>query len=220
MDPKLPSSQIPGERGTPGGRGAGQIPFRESFNAHEVLSRVTNKLSPALVSRLPAILADSPDPYSALMLFERFIDESPRAVVQLLEAQHKLAHYALVIFGYSRYLAETLLQNSALLGSFQSPKSLDRSCSVEDFRQALAEWRSESTEADISVSLARFKRREYVRIMLRDVLGIAPLAETTGEISALADALIEAALAEAVKRLRARYDSRNNTRASEPRPFA
>ncbi len=154
------------------------------------------------------------------MLFERFIDEAPREVVQLLEDHHKLAHYALVIFGYSRYLAETLLQNPDLLGSFQPVKSLDRSFSAEDFRQALAEWRSHSAEGEISVSLARFKRREYVRIMLRDVLGIAPLAETTAEISALADALIEAALAEAGKRLRARYASGNEKSASERLPFA
>jgi len=41
--------------------------------------------------------------------------------------------------------------------------------------------------------------------MLRDVLKIAPLAETTSEISALADVLIEEALREADRRLQHRY---------------
>ncbi|HSB76417.1 MAG TPA: hypothetical protein VLC12_12255, partial [Terriglobales bacterium] len=59
----------------------------------------------------------------------------------------------------------------------------------------------------MSLVLARFKRREYVRIMLRDVLGIAPLAETTAEISALADVLIEEALSEAEVAMRRRYGS-------------
>ena len=42
--------------------------------------------------------------------------------------------------------------------------------------------------------LARFRRREYVRIMLRDLLEMATLAETTAEISELVDVLIEEAL--------------------------
>ena len=41
--------------------------------------------------------------------------------------------------------------------------------------------------------------------MLRDVLKIAPLAETTAEISALADVLIEEALKEATSQLKRRY---------------
>ena len=57
----------------------------------------------------------------------------------------------------------------------------------------------------LPLTLARFKRREYVRIMLRDVLKIAPLAETTAEISALADVLIEAALREADSKLQRRH---------------
>ena len=58
----------------------------------------------------------------------------------------------------------------------------------------------------MSMLLARFKRREYVRIMLRDVLKIAPLAETTAEISALADVLIETALHEADSELQKRME--------------
>ena len=59
----------------------------------------------------------------------------------------------------------------------------------------------------MALSLARFRKREYVRILLRDVLGIAKLAETTEEISALADALIEEALLAVDARLRQRYGS-------------
>jgi len=61
------------------------------------------------------------------------------------------------------------------------------------------------------VLLARFKRREYIRIMLRDVLKIAPLAETTAEISALADVLIEEALREAETHLLHRYEPPQHT---------
>ncbi len=166
------------------------------------------------------MLADSPDPDSALLLFERFLDESPCEVVQALERQQALAHYALVIFGYSRYLGETLLQNSDVLQSLQLDKSLDRSFTIEDFRRALEHWRTNSSEADTALMLARFKRREYIRIMLRDVLGIAPLAETTAEISALTDVMIEAALVEAEKRLSVRYGSKSEASLGDRLPFA
>ena len=51
-------------------------------------------------------------------------------------------------------------------------KALDRSYSREHYRESFARFRSRSFETDTSVLLARFKRREYIRIMLRDVLGI------------------------------------------------
>lgn len=41
------------------------------------------------------------------------------------------------------------------------------------------------------VELARFRRRQILRIMLRDVLGIAPLPEVTGELSCLADVMLD-----------------------------
>ncbi len=181
-----------------------------------MLSRITGRVSPALARALPGLLADSPDPDSALLLFDRLIQESPPAVVALLERHEHLAHYALVVFGHSRFLGETLLQNTDLLHLLLQEKHLDRSLSVEEFRQRLAWLRDRSSAEDISLLLAHFKRREYVRIMLRDVLGIAPLAETTAEISALADALIEAALEEAEQRLRVRYCAARHRGSGRP----
>jgi glutamate-ammonia-ligase adenylyltransferase len=157
-------------------------------------------LSPALATALPTLLAESPDPDSALLLFERLVSESEE-IARLLDRHHPLAHYAIVVFGHSRFLGETLVQNPDLLQSLLRERSLDRSLSREELHEALARFRSRSFENDFALLLARFKRREYVRIMLRDVLKIAPLAETTAEISALADVLIEEALRQAGNQL-------------------
>src|SRR5205085_6083886 len=116
-----------------------------------------------------------------------------------------LAHYAIAVFGHSHYIGKTLVRNSDLLQTFIREKKLDRSFSHDEFSEALARFRSRSFERDVSLLLSRFKRREYVRIMLRDVLKLAPLAETTGEISALSDVLIDEALREASSRLQRRY---------------
>ena len=77
--------------------------------------------------------------------------------------------------------------------------------SREEFQESFARFRSRSFETDTAALLARFKRREYVRVMLRDVLGIATLAETTAELSALADVLIEEALREVDAQLQHRF---------------
>jgi glutamate-ammonia-ligase adenylyltransferase len=181
------------------------ISFQDPETARVNFARAIERLSPVLASALPALLAESPDPDSALMVFDRMVSEASPEVVRLLDRHNSLAHYAIVVFGHSRFLGETLIQNTDLLHSFLREKNLDRSFSREEFHESLARFRSRSFETDVSLLLARFKRREYVRIMLRDVLKISPLAETTAEISALADVLIEDALREADSRLQRRY---------------
>src|SRR5438132_7409336 len=181
------------------------IPFQHPEAARQNLSRAVAQVSPGVAAALPALLLEIPDPDSALMLFDRLVSEPGGDMVRLLERQNFLAHYAIAVFGHSRYLGETLIQNPDLLQSFLREKNLDRSFSREEFHEALARFRARSFETDVSLLLARFKRREYVRIMLRDVLKIAPLAETTSEISALADGLVEEALREADRRLQHRY---------------
>jgi glutamate-ammonia-ligase adenylyltransferase len=184
-----------------------QIPFHNPQGSLPLLANVCSRLSAALVATLLALLAESPDPDSALIQFERLACESSSDVLPLLERHHALAYYAVVVFGHSRFLGETLLQHTDLLPSFLKDKTLDRTLSAEDFQEALARYRSRPVEEDVSLRLARFKRREYVRIMLRDVLQIAPLAETTAELSSLADVLIQEALREASSELQRRYGS-------------
>lgn len=182
----------------------GNIPFRDPVGAGRLLAQVRQQLAPSLATSLPALLEDSPDPDSAVLFFERLISDSPE-VVPLLNRHNFLAHYAVVVFGHSRFLGETLVQNVDLLQAFLREKNLDRSFSREEFHEAVARFRARSFDPDVSLLLARFKRREYVRIMLRDVLRLAPMAETVAEISALADVVIEEALQEADRRLQRRY---------------
>lgn len=172
------------------------IPFQDRKASDANFAHICGQISPALAAVLPALVANAPDPDSALLLFDRLVSESGE-MARVLERHHTLAHYALVVFGNSRFLGETLTHNPDLLQSFLRERNLDRSFSQEEFHEAWARFRSRSFENDISLLLARYKRREYVRIMLRDVLKIAPLAETTAEISALSDVLIEEALREA-----------------------
>ena len=197
----MPSS--PKQTASESGALAG-ISFHDPIVAHANLEHLSVKLSPALREALPALLSDAPDPDSALLLLDRMATESPETI-RVLEAHPFLAHYAIAVFGNSRYLGETLVKNPDILQSFLRERKLDRSFSHEEFSEALARFQSRSFDRDTSLLLARFKRREYVRIMLRDVLKISPLAETTAEISILSDVLIAEALREAESAMERRF---------------
>jgi len=183
-----------------------QIGFRDPEAAHANLARLEGGVPPGVAAALPALLAESPDPDSALNLFER-LTSAPESheLGRRLDRSRFLIHYAIAIFGHSQWLGETLIQNPDLLHSLGRDRTLDRSHSREDFLEHFARFRSRSFDTDISQLLARFKKREYIRIMLRDVLGIATLAETTAEISALSDVLIEGAQRYVDGLLRNRY---------------
>jgi glutamate-ammonia-ligase adenylyltransferase len=181
------------------------IPFHHPDAAREHIGLLYNRLSPSLAQALPGLLADCPDPDSALLLFDRLLSEGSSETLRLVESHPFLAHYAIAVFGNSRYIGETLVRNPDLLQTFLREKKLDQSFSHDEFSEALARFRSRSFERDVSLLLSRFKRREYVRIMLRDVLRIAPLAETTAEISALTDVLIQDALREVESAMENRF---------------
>ncbi len=183
-----------------------QIGFRDPEAARANLARLEGRVPPGVAAALPALLAESPDPDSALNLFER-LTSAPESheLGRRLDRSRFLIHYAIAVFGHSQWLGETLIQNPDLLHSLGRDRTLDRSHSREDFLEHFARFRSRSFDTDISQLLARFKKREYIRIMLRDVLGIATLAETTAEISALSDVLIEEARRYVHGLLRNRY---------------
>ena len=183
-------------------------PFADPVHARAGLRRLAETVPGRVMSALAALLVDSPDPDRALTLFERLV-ESPHGAETLrqFELRPFLIQHVITVFSYSKWLGETLMVNPDLLHGFVRERQLDRMLSIDELRESFARFRSRSYETDLPVLMARFKRREYVRILLRDVLGLATLAETTAEISALTDVLIEEALASCDSALRSRYGS-------------
>src|SRR5262249_28364875 len=72
--------------------------------------------------------------------------------------------------------------------------SFYRALTAEDFEHRLVDFLGEDgAGVPAAAHLARFRRKQLLRIMLRDVLGVASLAEVTGELSSLADAVLDLA---------------------------
>src|SRR5262245_14070292 len=103
----------------------------------------------------------------------------------------------LTLAGHSPFLAETLLrhpENIAWLKA-ETGRDFDRVKSTEQLSEELARFVTRIIDADDATRLSLFKRRELLRIYLRDCLGIATLAEVTEELSNLADVILGYALA-------------------------
>ncbi|MBI2956761.1 MAG: hypothetical protein HYY26_05565, partial [Acidobacteria bacterium] len=128
-----------------------------------------------------------------------------RRVLDAFVSQPLLLHYLLALFSHSRFLSETLIQQPELILWLGRERHLERIRSKEELLEEYARFETSALDADPSLALARFKRRQYVRITLKDILGLSTLLETTLELSTLADVLLEKALTRAEAELRPRY---------------
>ncbi|MGB6524368.1 MAG: hypothetical protein WBE87_05570 [Candidatus Acidiferrales bacterium] len=173
------------------------IVFNEPLAAEANLAILQPRLPAALWSALPTLLAQVPSPDDALNFLERFWRAAPQSVVKHVEAHRAALHYLLTLFSYSRFLSESLVQQPELilwLDRRGPREGLERMKSHDDLLEDCYRFSTIAFDLAPAVFLARFKRREYLRITLRDVLNLASLAETSLELSDLADVLIERAL--------------------------
>lgn len=180
--------------------------FRDSERARRDLEQLRAHFPAELFSATVALLRQCADPDQALNLLERLTRAENEALIRLFDKNRILLHYVLTIFGQSYWLGETIAKDPGIVQALGREKHLERPFGHEDFRQNLEDLRSRSSETDPSTLLAGFKKREYIRIILRDVLSIATLAETTAELSALADVIVECALQVAEREARSRFD--------------
>jgi len=170
------------------------IHFHDPRSAERSLGRIRAGLPSEAYEAACHFLADSPDPDLAVVLVDRLLETAPAELARRFATHPSLIRYAILIFGHSAWLGETLIQNRDILERFEPRTGLERSFSREDFKDEFARWPTRATTKDQALTLAQFRKREYVRILLRDLLGIAKLAETTEEISALADCVLQSAL--------------------------
>ena len=174
-----------------------EIKFNEAGAAEANLAILRTRLSPKLWERLPTLLGQLPSPDDALNFLERYLREGLESVTRHLEAHPAALHYLLSLFSFSRFLSESLVQDPELilwLDRRGPNEGLERMKSRDDVLEDCYRFSTMAFELPPAVFLARFKRREYLRITLRDVLNLASLSDTCLELSNLADVLIERAL--------------------------
>jgi glutamate-ammonia-ligase adenylyltransferase len=142
-------------------------------------------------------LKHEPAPDMALNNWDRFVSkaDNPLEHFQTLLSQPKRLDILLGIFSRSQFLADSLIRYPGFLSWVTDPVVLQRPRSRETLIAELAESTlgSEPYEEWPS-AVCRFRRREILRIGTRDMILKAPIEEITGDLSALADAVLEEAI--------------------------
>ncbi len=147
-----------------------------------------------LAAQLLGECGKSGDPDMALNNVERLIARHPTPIdfSAVLLRSPRLRNAAAVLGGASQPFADLLVRQPALLGWVVSrPLRKGRQTLIEELRQEIDAARDTDERWDV---LRRFKARESLRIGYHDLVAEASVADLIGEISDLADSVIQVAL--------------------------
>jgi [glutamine synthetase] adenylyltransferase / [glutamine synthetase]-adenylyl-L-tyrosine phosphorylase len=173
-----------------------------------------------LKEKIDSLVGDLPDPEGARLFLERITTAHP-PTLKTFERHAGLLSDALALAAWSPLLATTLIQHPDYLAWLQRERTEGRTKTVEELSESLARFSSLHSQLDPHTILARFRRRELLRIYLRDIRRTFTLVETMEELSNLADAVLAYALNLAAQELDNRYgaplsiDERGRARRAE-----
>ena len=153
--------------------------------------RMGSGLPERIAARIQLLLASVPDPAAASRALERLHQKSPTAFDRIASSPAAL-RCVVNVFSYSQFLSEAVLQNPERILQVSGSGSFYRVLSAEEYEERLLDFLGQpQPEVPSAIDLARFRRRQLLRIVLRDVMGVAELAEVTEELSNLADAILD-----------------------------
>ncbi|MDQ6733992.1 MAG: hypothetical protein M3Z35_07725, partial [Nitrospirota bacterium] len=164
-------------------------------------------LAGVLLDLLEAV-AETADPDQALNHWERFLQTTGSRIqlFQYLASAPRMLHVLCTLFGNSPYLAQTLIRDPLLVYWLAEEQVLTRRPSRLELQRALTAMLRNVTALELKLdALRRFKRREMLRIGVRDLLRLTSVLETTAALSDLASVTIQAAYDIAERELRRRY---------------
>jgi [glutamine synthetase] adenylyltransferase / [glutamine synthetase]-adenylyl-L-tyrosine phosphorylase len=185
------------------------LPLPKAALARGEAAVLSLALSPEQQDQLKMLLASSADPDAAIHYLVSLRQQQPDAFLRLVQS-HSALKYLITVASFSRFLSEEILQNPQWL---EEITGVSRVLTAGEYKKRLGKFlRNQPHEAQpdskpLALSLALFRRQQILRIVLRDVLGLGSLSETTEELSNLADAILHVSY----KRIRADLVARHGT---------
>ncbi len=165
-----------------------KLVFRDPARARRELAELGQGIPPQFLAILEARLGASPDPSAALAGLAALHAAHPRAFESLLVSPLALSGLFAVV-SYSRFLTEEIVQHPAWLTELVTAEYLHRALSPEAMTEELAKAAGSGLPSPLV--LAQFRRRQLLRVLIRDVLGYATLSEVTAELSQIADVIVD-----------------------------
>lgn len=167
--------------------------LRELTGGFSRTSRVLQEMLPVILDWL----STAPDPDLGLLQLRRLAEGPTRsqALAVTFRDATGAAERLCRVLGSSRFLGDSLFHQPAFLELLGDDESMTRERTRDELVDAALEtlqWRSDVDQR--RNGLRRFKRREFLRIAVRDLLDLAPVEVTARELSNLAEACVEAAL--------------------------
>ena len=145
-------------------------------------------VSPEILHRLSIVVGTTADPEGVASQLEQFWRENPNAFLRIANQTAPL-RYLIAIFSYSSFLSDAVRRNSQWLEQLGRGSDMHRVLIAEEYEARLTQFLGK--DDDISaVQLARFRREQLLRIVIRDVLALGSLSDVTEELSNLADAIL------------------------------
>jgi glutamate-ammonia-ligase adenylyltransferase len=187
--------------------------FRDAAQALKNLESLSTALGPegsrALFALVLDNLAAAAGPDMALNHLERFVGALADVplLVSFCRSRHEILRNLITIFGASRFLSTFLIVSADDgLAWFADPAYLTRPSGKDDLREKLALMMDGVSEERAFFRVLRiFRKRELLRIGLRDLLGQAELQEIVTELSDLAAVCLQRAYERADADLAKRY---------------
>lgn len=150
-----------------------------------------------------AAAAGGGDPDRVRQYFRELEDRQPAFFAALAPHPERLRSLA-AVFSLSRFLGEELLRNPEWILDLGDLRAVRTPAEYRDNLTAFLRTSSPANESDLSLRFALFRRRELLRILIRDGHG-APVTEITEEISSLAEAILDRAVCEVLERAEERH---------------
>lgn len=156
----------------------------------------SRRLLADFVGDLLAAVGRTADPDQALNAWERYIELGPNRtqLFGYVKRMPRLLHILCAIFGNSPAMSQTLIRDPLLLYWMGEEKVLLRRPSRAALKglldKALEPFTSRERQLE---ALRRFKRREMLRIGVRDLLKLGTVEDTVTALSDLADLLVQRA---------------------------
>ncbi len=187
--------------------------FREVKKADTNLQLIADEprvkqLLAEILDELLDCLSQSPDPDQALNYLERFTRAAyskTQLLVYLRDSPYTLALLA-KLFGSSPFLSEILIRNPAYLYWIADPQILEKEKPKSSLnREVSATLRNLKSQERKLEALCILKRRELLRIGVRDLLKKSSLEEITTALSVLAEILLQKVFEICDQSMRHRY---------------